>query len=322
MPTIVVTQDGQTVQVANGDRVVIDIPGGGGVTIVAANSNVRNFQIEYGGDDTVADQAIVDLDSFTRDDLNIQLRGYDSQDNLSLEGAENVQIGEPNLNEISFEYGDGLSGGIRILDPGERDLTADPPPITICFADGTIIDTELGPRPIESLQIGDKVRTVDNGLRPVRWIGKRKLSENDLLQNPNLYPIKIRAGTFQNGLPWSDLIVSPQHRIRLRDWRAEMLYGNGDVLVPAKAFVGQPGVDVFDTWTGTYFHLLFDQHEMIWSNGLPTESLHPGEIALSAIAQMDEGFEPNKDTSDSVACLTSRPVLKVREARMLLNYAA
>ena len=40
MAIIVVTTDGQTVAVSNGDTVIVDIPGGGTVNIVAADTNV------------------------------------------------------------------------------------------------------------------------------------------------------------------------------------------------------------------------------------------------------------------------------------------
>ena len=35
--------------------------------------------------------------------------------------------------------------------------------------------------------------------------------------------------------------------------------------------------------TVTYVHILFDQHEIIYAEGAPSESFHPGKQALSAL---------------------------------------
>ena len=322
MATIIVTQDNQTVYVSNGDRVIIDIPGGGTVNIVAENPNVRNFRVSYADDNSAGSNVNIDIDSFERDGLQILVSGYDPQDSMSLVGAENVQIGVPQDNMASFDYGTGLSGTVKILDPRERDLTSDPAPIVICFANGTIIDTELGPRPVESILAGDRVKTVDSGIQEVKWVGRRKLDALDLLQNPHLLPVKISQGALGDGLPWTDLIVSPQHRICLRDWRVEYLYGHSEVLVPAKALVSLEGIDFFRGWTGSYCHLLFEKHELLWSNGLISESLHPGEVALSALDERDKRLVSDSLSFESSGTKTARPSLKVNDAKVISLYAA
>jgi hypothetical protein len=42
-----------------------------------------------------------------------------------------------------------------------------------CFAAGTMIETECGMTPVEQIQVGDLVRTLDHGLQPVQWRGSR-----------------------------------------------------------------------------------------------------------------------------------------------------
>lgn len=323
MPNIPVTSGDETVAVSNGDTVNLDnFPDGETITIEAGRANVRNFRIDFGDNDNTANKVIIDIDSFARDGLQILVVGYDPLDALQLEGAENLQAGVPTINQLTFSYGDGFTGRVKILDPGERDLLGDPPPIIICFADGTIIDTEVGPRPVESILVGDRVKTVDHGNQSVRWIGQRKLEPSELSEHPNLLPIEFQAGSMGFNLPWKDLVVSPQHRLRVNDWRAEYLFGCSEVLVPAKAFLNSPGVRILKEWTGSYFHLLFDCHELIWSNGLISESLHPGEIALSALNQdLDEEFL-KKHLERSVDVKTSRPGIRVMEARALNLYAA
>lgn len=51
-----------------------------------------------------------------------------------------------------------------------------------------------------------------------------------------------------------------------------------------KKLLGTAGIDVVDAEDGcTYYHLLFDQHDVITANGLPSESLYLGPQALKSI---------------------------------------
>ena len=322
MATIRITEHGQTVSVSNGDRVIVDIPGGGTVTIVAEHPNTRNFRIDYADDTDTGSTVMLDVDSFQRDDLQVIVTGYDPNDSLTLDGAENVQVGTPKENMATFDYGSGNSGTVKILDPRERDLSDQPPPIAICFANGTIIDTELGPRPVENILAGDRVKTVDHGEQPVVWVGRRKLDTLELARNPHLRPVRIAKGALGGDLPWTELVVSPQHRVCLRDWRAELLFGHAEVLVPAKALLDLPGISVCKNWTGHYYHLLFERHELVWSNGSITESLHPGEVALSALGDDDKIFVAEMVQARGMSTETARPAVKVTDARVLGSYAA
>ena len=63
--------------------------------------------------------------------------------------------------------------------------------------------------------------------------------------------------------------------------RAELLFGEGEVLVAARHLVDGRRVRVDPCEAVTYVHLLFDEHEIVWSEGAPSESLHPG-AALGA----------------------------------------
>ncbi|MBT8454588.1 MAG: Hint domain-containing protein [Alphaproteobacteria bacterium] len=329
MAIIVVTDTTpQPIEVKNGDKVVIDIAGGGDVLIVAANPNVRRFTIEF-EDDAQTDTAIVDLSTFQGADLHIDVRDYNETDTISLLGAQNGTIEPGNLDEYQFDYvgadGNTYSGFVRAKDVGERDLTTDPPPIIICFAAGTIIDTDLGPTPIEALSPGDLVVTQNNGLQPIRWIGSRRLDARELALAPTLRPIRIRAGALGADRPFRDLLVSPEHRIKLGDWRAELLFGEAEVLAAAKTLVDGTSVVVDPVESVTYYHLLFDGHEIVRSNGLLSESLHPGDMALMALddAARDEITNLFADLPvDLTERPTARRVLRRYEARAARGYAA
>jgi len=143
----------------------------------------------------------------------------------------------------------------------------------MCLVRGTLIDTPDGTRPIEELAAGDLALTRDNGARPIRWIGRRRLEARVLSQVPRLRPVRIRAGALGPGIPSRDLCVSPQHRILVRSSIARRMFGCDEVLVAARQLLALDGIEV-DESAGPveYFHLLFDRHEIIFSNGAETES--------------------------------------------------
>lgn len=185
-----------------------------------------------------------------------------------------------------------------------------------CFTAGTLIDTETGSTPIEDLAVGDLVRTMDHGLQPIRWIGQRRLEISELMANPALRPVEIAAGVLDNSRP---LVVSPQHRMCLSGWQAELLYGEPVVLVPAKALLSDDRVCVVPaTRAVTYIHLLFDTHEVIFAEGAASESFHPGEMGVAGFsdAQRDElqAIFGNITEAAEDRHTTAYPILKVHEA--------
>lgn len=155
----------------------------------------------------------------------------------------------------------------------------------VCFCTGTLIETDRGPRAIETLQPGDLVLTRDNGLQPLRWLGQRRLGPADLAVAPNLRPVRISAGALGPGCPAHDLEVSPQHRLMVRSRIARRMFGADEVLVAARHLCGLPGIAEIETATEVcYLHMLFDRHEIVQANGAPAESLHTGPMALRSLS--------------------------------------
>lgn len=137
-----------------------------------------------------------------------------------------------------------------------------------CFVAGTMILTGDGEKPVEQIEPGDLVITRDEGPCPVRWAGSRQVRATG-----DLAPIHIRAGTFG---AHGELLLSPQHRILVRDALAELLFGEDEVLVAAKDLLNDRSVTRRCGGHVTYVHLMFDRHQVIYSEGLPTESFLPG----------------------------------------------
>lgn len=189
-----------------------------------------------------------------------------------------------------------------------------------CFTLGTLIETGHGPRPVESLRPGDMVLTRDHGLQPLRWIGQRRLTLAQLMAQPDLQPVRIAAGALGKARPARDLLVSPQHRVLVEGARAELLFGEAEVLVPAKHLQGDV-TRALPLEGVTFVHLLFDRHEIVLSEGLWTESFQPAERMLSAMdaATRDEVLSLFPDLAASAAPFeAARLSLRAHEARVLL----
>jgi hypothetical protein len=154
----------------------------------------------------------------------------------------------------------------------------------ICFATGTLIDTPGGPRRIEDLRPGDLVSTLDNVPQQVRWVGRRTVSVAEMQRDPRLWPVIIDAGAFGPAQPRRAFAVSRQHRILRSGWTCELLFAEAEVLVPAHKLVNgrtvrlvQPHDEV------TYVHFLCDRHEIVFAEGLPTESFYPSHQTLAGV---------------------------------------
>jgi Hint domain len=154
----------------------------------------------------------------------------------------------------------------------------------ICFTPGTRLATPHGPRPIEALREGDLVLTRDNGPQPVLWRGQRRLSGARMHAMPGLRPIRLSTGAFGQGRPDGDLVVSPHHRMLVRGAAAQALFNSPEVLVRADALVNGTSIRRERALSEvSYVHVLLDHHNIVWANGLETESFHPGHAALEMI---------------------------------------
>lgn len=194
----------------------------------------------------------------------------------------------------------------------------------VCFTAGTLVETPNGMVPIETLTAGDPVVTAD-GVKPVRWIGKRHLGLPDLAGNPKLLPVMIPAGAFGNGLPTQDIRFSPQHRVVVRSEIAQRMFGTSEVLAAAKFLVGLNGIDVDgEAQDVTYVHVMFDTHTCLRVAGIDAETMYPGVEAFKMVpqeklAELREIFGNDIDAiiEGTLVKEPFLPILKGREARTL-----
>lgn len=196
-------------------------------------------------------------------------------------------------------------------------------PLVICFTPGTLILTPNGQVKVEDLAAGDRVITRDHGVQTVRWVGHTDVSVVRTQINPNLRPVLIRKDALGPGQPEQDMRVSRQHRILVRDWRAEMLFGaEGGVLAPAFTLCNDSTIrEEYPSEPVTYIHIAFDQHEIIYADGIEAESLHPAEAMVSGMteearAELLELF-PELADQGAYAFDTARAALRGRDAAVL-----
>ncbi|MBT8152589.1 Hint domain-containing protein [Epibacterium ulvae] len=148
--------------------------------------------------------------------------------------------------------------------------------LVTCFTTGSRIRAELGIIPIEHLTLGDRVMTLDHGLQSIRWIGRSTVAAHGALA-----PIQFAPGTVGNSRP---LRVSPQHRMLVEGGVLELYLGEAQALIPACHMVNDRDITRAPGGTVTYYHLMFDCHEMIWAEGALSESFYPGEQGIGALS--------------------------------------
>ena len=164
----------------------------------------------------------------------------------------------------------------------------------ICFTSGTKILTPDGPRLVEDMAEGDRLQTKDDGGQEILWIGRRRMTGARLHAMPHLRPVRIMTGALCEGEPDEDLLVSPDHRLLVKGPAANALFNTPEVLVAAKDLVNDHNVLVeHGLREVTYIHMMLERHQVVWANGVETESFHPANTSLGEIekAQRDRLFE-------------------------------
>ncbi len=154
----------------------------------------------------------------------------------------------------------------------------------VCFTPGTQILTPSGCIAIETLRPGDLVLTEADGPQPIRWIGMRTMKFTP--DTGRHRPVRIKAGALGGGVPWRDMAVSPQHCIVFEGQAVQSLFSEGQVLARAKGLTGLRGIQVMKgRRQATYISLLLDRHQVITAEGVRTESLYAGAMALRALSR-------------------------------------
>lgn len=153
------------------------------------------------------------------------------------------------------------------------------------LARGGILATEDGPKAIEDILPGDRVKTVTNGFQTVLWRGGMSLVPNAPGQSPAMGCLtRISSDAFGTGHPMPDLVLGPAARLYHRTPMLKRMTGHDAAFVPAREFID--GINIIELTPQTsvqLFQLGFAAHEWIAVNGVEVDSHNPGarhELAL------------------------------------------
>ena len=136
----------------------------------------------------------------------------------------------------------------------------------VSFTQGTHIALASGAqRKIEDLNTGDTVLTRDDGPQQIRWIGHATVRAVG-----DFAPVRIKAGALHNE---NDLLVSPDHRLFIYQRSDALGAGRKEVLVRARHLVNGDTVVREDGGFVDYYQLLFDDHQIIYAEGIAAETL-------------------------------------------------
>ena len=143
--------------------------------------------------------------------------------------------------------------------------------------------TDRGPVAVEALKTGDRLITRDNGLRRIHWIGRRDVDYSELIIEPELTPVLVRAGAFGDGRPYRDMMVSPSHRFLIAPDQSFLTIEEDEALVAARHLMDGRLVRSAATLGVSYIHLLCNAHQVILADGAWTETFHPDDQIMRGL---------------------------------------
>ncbi|MEM1351225.1 MAG: Hint domain-containing protein [Pseudomonadota bacterium] len=141
---------------------------------------------------------------------------------------------------------------------------------------GTRISLSTGRQvAVEDLSVGDLILTRDDGAQPLRWIGQMTQRASGAFA-----PIRIAAGALNN---LDDLVVSPDHRLFIYQRSDRIGAGRPELLIRARHLENGSTVTVETGGFVDYFQLLFDTHQIVFAEGIATESMQVDGTTVSLL---------------------------------------
>ena len=274
---------------SDGDNV---LDGGDGADVLLGGDGNDIFVYGVGlGDDTISDfntgntGTLSDGDTTNNDFIDLS-SFYDTLSELYADQADDGILNQSNATDSkgrSIDYSDNaqFGAGDSLTFPGasaDASSFSSENTAVVCFGSGTLILTPTGEVPVEHLRAGDLVVTRDNGPQPLCMVVFRRLGPEILAARPEFRPILIKTGVAGNA---RDLVLSPQHAVVVRG-----ASGAGERLMRAThlARCRTPGVRVMQGCLHIdYYHLILERHEIVFSNGIASESFFPGPLAMASL---------------------------------------
>jgi hypothetical protein len=270
---------------------------GGSSTKIEINDDDGNFEdayVETGGPQTLAQDVTINGTTYPAGSIvENEFSMLDASGNeVYVARIDGVNIGfgypvgqEPVIGE-PFTATTGRDG-----DPADSgdgvSSSSEPYANIVCYAEGTLIRTPDGERPVESLKPGDLVLTLDqSNPQTIRWTRSNTHALKDAADEDK--PVLIKTGSLGPGLPCRDLIVSPQHRIFVGGGGQLQDQFDGEAFAPAKSLTALPGIRHMKGKTEiTWVHFACDRHEVVFANDSLSESLLLAPMVMNGLTRQE-----------------------------------
>ena len=170
----------------------------------------------------------------------------------------------------------------------------------LCFAAGTQIATPTGETSVETLEIGDMVRTEEGRAVPVKWIGRQTIAKRFAGLRAEM--VRIDAGTLGNH---SDLTVTADHGMII-----DGLVVNASALVNGTTINYVPLSETADSFV--VYHVETEHHDVIIANGALSETYldTPGRSIFDNAAEYDALYGKQ-------SLIAENPAPRIHSARLL-----
>jgi hypothetical protein len=256
-------------------------------------------------------------------DAGQTITGFTVGDTIILDGFVVDTLDTTYVTGIGLELTDTLGNQITLdfVEPAGAAtgnfIAVDPPDDTTitymaCFTAGTRMLTADGRLvAVEQLAAGDAVEIYDGSASEIIWVGRRRIDVAVHPRPETVRPIRIEAGALGGGLPWRELVVSPDHGI----------YLDGH-LIPAKILLNGETIRQLDVGDVTYYHIELARHAVLFAEGAAAESYletgNRGAFENEAVMLLHPDFAQTKREAESCApFVEAGPVVEAVRQRIL-----
>jgi len=189
----------------------------------------------------------------------------------------------------------------------------------VSFTRGTHITLASGAQcPVERLKTGDKVLTRDAGIQEIRWIGRSTVRATGPFA-----PVVIKAGTLNN---LSDLVVNPDHRLFVYQREDKVGAGQSEVMVKARYLLNGDSVYVQNGGYIEYVQLLFDDHHIVFAEGIAVETMLVDDktesVLPKALCEKFKKSQPGLSDPEAMSVEINEQLLLNKNAASLLRRAS